>query len=308
MTDHQQGPESGPQLSPDDVRVLDELAAAGFDPAALDGLAPADRERGERLLGMFGLLEQYTVEPADDVLVDATLARIDQAERRQQDRMRLEPAGDVMPRRRLPLPDIVTAASIALIAASVIWPTVTHLKKRSIDLQCQNNLRQLGDAFAMYARSHDGSPPVMTAGLSWDSYSHTDNLQPLVDGGYCDAGCLNCPGHHHPAGHDGAVLPCSYSYQWQVPKSLEAAGEDVVLLGDLNPLVQAARSGGVAPAFSLSVSHGGRGQFVLLNGGATLWLETPLFRTGDNIWLPHGEQSLRAGTRTEDARDSFLVH
>jgi hypothetical protein len=87
-----------------------------------------------------------------------------------------------------------------------------------------------------------------------------------------------------------------------------------VILGDLNPLVDAARNGWEAPPLSMSINHGGRGQNVLATDGSIIWLEQPLIGAtgaggrGDNIWMPDTAPSLRPGAAPDDDTDVFLVH
>lgn len=301
----------GEGLSPDDARLLDLLAEEGFDPMRASGLEGADRARAEHIAALLTLLDADAAEPGDDLLVVATLARIDRHERAREDRLRLEAERDrVAGWRRFRLPDFISVAAVLLILASIAWPALTSVKRRSMDLTCSNNLRHLGEAFALYAADHDGATPMMTAGLplSWDAFRNVEHLRPLVEGGYCDAGHLDCPGHHD---HHAGDLPISYSYQWQQPGPRPALGSSsrvAVILGDRNPLIDAAREGQALSGATISLSHGGRGQFVLQEDGAVHWLVEPVLPGGDHIWLPEGATILRRGVAPSARGDSFLAH
>ncbi len=141
---------------------------------------------------------------------------------------------------------------------------------------------------------------------SWDKLRNVINLGPLVNGGYCEAGHLNCPGVG-----DRVHADSSYSYQWQAPglhPGWGAGSRTTLVLGDRNPIIDAYRAGRPARAMSISVNHGGRGQNALSNDGSSLWLVEPLIGRRDNIWLPAGLTTLRAGARPAAADDVFLAH
>jgi hypothetical protein len=182
---------------------------------------------------------------------------------------------------------------------------LTAMRNQSIDRSCEQNLRNLGYAFSQYAADNNGAVPLAMAGPmgAWDTVKNVMNLQPLVQGHYCEVGHLNCPGHENHAGP-------SYSYRWFVPGSHVTWGtqRSSVILGDLNPVVDAARSGKMLPPLSMSTNHGGRGQGVLVSDGATLWLEKPVVGRDDNIWLPAGTNQLRTGAQPQDPSDTFLTH
>lgn len=295
-------------LSPDDARLLDALIESGFSPEALEPLADEDRRRVDSLMDLFDLLEDYPVNDADDTLVYATMARVareeeDAAARLVFDAARME-AEEGTRRRRIRLPDFISLAAVILIAASVIWPTTSYLRARSIDANCSNNLRRLALAFDQYSGDYRGLMPTAHAGFvsGWNREARNVlNLTPLIEGSYCDLDHLNCPGHEGKAGE-------SYSYQWQKPGQPLIWGlRATLVLGDRNPHVDAARSRRLIPVLSMSPNHSGRGQNVLSADGITVWLDTPLVRD-DNIWLPRGVDHLRTGDEPADANDVFLAH
>ena len=218
------------ELSDADRRLLDALVESGFDPAGLEGLGEAERQRAEVLTNLFGLLDDYPVEDADETLIHATLARVDRHEAERAARMSfdLQQAEEAAGRRRLiRIPDFVSVAAVILIVASVALPVMSQLRERSIDSGCANNLRLVGYGFSNYAADFDGMMPMARAGFgrSWDQADNFLNLAPLIDGEYCELGCLSCPGHDDLATE-------SYSYRWQspdAPVSWEGARVTVVL-------------------------------------------------------------------------------
>ena len=150
-------------LSPQDERLLDALVDCGFDPSALEALSLDDQRRVEALLSLFELIDDYPVEDADDALIDATVARIDQYERRASAKIAVADQADLQElggRRRIRLPDFVSVAAVILIGASIFWPVMTNLHQRNIDAGCANNLRLLGNAFNRYANDYDRAMPM----------------------------------------------------------------------------------------------------------------------------------------------------
>jgi hypothetical protein len=292
--------------------MLDALVDVGYDPAGLEALSDADRRRADRLHALFGLLNDYPTDDADESLLDATLARINRYEDQRKSRMRV----DMEPRRfrGLPfrLPDFITVAAVMLIGVAFLWPTLTTIRNSSLDQRCQNNMRLMSHAFSHYAADSNGEMPMALAsfgggagGASWDRVPNVVvNLAPLVDGQYCSRGHLNCPGNHDQH---------TYSYQWQKPGTRlmwgGVAAQVTIVLGDRNPIIDAARAGHIAPALVMSPDHAGRGQNVLSTDGSTLWMVEPIIgRHQDNIWLPHGVDRLRAGAQPAAKWDVFLAH
>ncbi|MEM7230116.1 MAG: hypothetical protein AAF432_15015 [Planctomycetota bacterium] len=296
------------ELSADDARLLDALMESGFEPDALEALSADDRARVDRLMSVFGLMGDYPVDDASESLVHATIARIDQADREREERMTLSAASTPgRGFRFMRLPDFVTVAAVLLIAASVALPVMSNIRRQSIDLKCENNLRQLGYAFSTYAADNNGlMPAAQQAGIAhpWNSFSNIMNLNPLTHGEYCSADCLHCPGNKKPTGP-------SYSYQWQSGEGRRWEGGQgmLIVMGDRNPLVDAARQGlTTPPPGSMSLNHGGRGQNVLRSDGTTMFLNNPVVGRGDNIWLPNGAKKLMNGVSPSDESDVFLLH
>ncbi len=262
------------ELSPQDQHLLDALVDCGFNVDALEALPPQERKRADALVSLLDLLEDYPVEDADDTLVHATLARIDQHEDERAARMAFDnqdTEDSQTPRRRFRVPDFISVAAVILIGASVVWPVTTHLRHRAIDAGCANNLRFMAMGFGQYANDFDGVMPTARAGVfgAWTQMeSNLVNLKPLLAKNYCEIEHLNCPGHDSMYGE-------SYSYQWQVQGVIPRWGTGAritVVLGDRNPVIDAVKSGRVIDAGTISLNHPRRGQNVLTSGGVVLWL------------------------------------
>lgn len=290
------------ELCPEDRRLLAELAETGFDPDTLAALTPAERERGQRLMGLMDLLRDYPVDDGDDTLMHATLARIDRFEEEQAARLSFDTRNEeIAPRRRIRVPDFISVAAVVLIGFGVMVPTVNHVRQKSIDVRCADNLRYVGYAFSSYAGDNLGALPVARAG-AFGSLPNILNLSPLYQGDYCQLDHIGCPGKHG----DHA----SYSYQCQVPEVRMTWGNApraMVVLGDRNPLIDAFYSEQNKPPTSISINHGGRGQNVLRNDGHVNWLEQPVIAGGDNIWLPEGATEIRKGAAPNSLTDVFLT-
>lgn len=312
---------SGVRLSDDDARVLDRLVEAQFDLTALGDLPAADRVRAERIVSQLGLLQAYPDEGVldDDALLDATMARIDRDGAARSSRMRIDPERSAPVGRRFRMPDLVAAASIAILAAVVLVPLVNWRNARALDLRCDNNMRLIAEGIASYTQNFNGTMPmtVATASIlpdvgSWLGYRNADNLNPLKTGQYCSEGCLCCPGDHEPGGcYAYQVVLGERRPQWQ-------NGPRVAVVGDRNPLVDLKRNGETIASVALnSASHGGRGQNLLFSDGSISFTSSPYLslpegagnaNPSDNIWLPFGNRPDALTQRPGEGVDAFLLH
>ncbi len=303
------------ELSSNDQRVFDALVENGFDLNALGGTA-GEQARAKKINSLLELMHDYPVDDADETLIHATLARIDRYEAAQQDRLNFANQEAVeMERRRgfsmsgLRKADLIAAAAAILLVASVVLPIMQSMRQQSLDAACRNNLRNMAVAFSLYAEDNEGAVPIARAGIggTWDRVSNAVNLKPLLTGQYCDHRHCRCPGNHDN-------LEMGYSYQWQ--RSEKPMRWDprwlMVIMGDRNPVMDAARTGRFIDAMTMSPDHSGRGQNILATDGATLWLGDkeigPIVGQFDNIWLPHGTRQLMPGAQPRDFRDVFLAH
>ncbi len=273
-------------LSPADQAVLDALIEAEFDIASLEPMSDEQRQRAHRILQLLDLMNDYPMEDPDDSLVDAIMLRVKHTPTTGTATARIGPDADVervaMNRtagRRLRIPDFISVAAVLLIVASIALPTLNHVRQRSVDISCENNMRLVGTGLNQYAQDHNGAMPMMSAGFGMDG--QWINIAPLVSGGYCSEGHVNCPGHHQP-------LQPSFSYQLQPAdgRQLARGGSERALLGDRNPLIDAAKLGHHLSPLTNSFNHNQRGQNILMADNSTRWLDVPIVNGSDNIWLP----------------------
>lgn len=307
------------RLSEADRRVLDRLADHGFDPACLESLSIADRRRGERILDQLGLLESYpddvaadlVADPDAELLVDATLARIDREETARAGRMRIgadpamSAAGSFRPSFRLA--DLVAVASVAIIVTTVAIPLVRSTRETAGRADCMNTLRQLAMGLDAYAEDFGGAMPV-TAGFSlagrpggpsamgdpigaWSRSRNGENLAPLVNGGYCTGSHMRCPCDRHGGSGFG------WAYRIPTPNFSWEGSDRVAVAADRNPLIDLTSAGlPIGSVVVNSENHGGEGQNVLWSDGSIEFLSVPCLQrpgpadhphlTADNIWIP----------------------
>jgi hypothetical protein len=302
----QSNEEFNPGLSLADAALLDRLIEANFDPAAVETSSGDERRRLNALSAAIGLLNDYPVDDADDLLIDATLARI--ARHRELDRgvvARLT-ADDTPARRAWRMPDFMSIAAVLLICASIGWPIVGAMRQRSIDAACVANLASLGSAFASYANEFSGRVPMATAGFS-GATTAASWVDPsiLARLGYCDHGHAFCPGHAGEVGYSRQVIALprpGAEFSWFTAP----AG---AIMGDRNPIVDAYESASLLPPPATnSRSHKGRGQNVLMHDGSVNWLQAPVVESDENIWLVRGREVYTPGDVPNEPGDVYLAH
>ncbi len=277
---------TGPSLSAADQAALDRLIDRAFEAQAGEG---EDAAREQAVLEVLRALDAYPVEASDPSLVDATLARIDAAEREQASRMRLDRA----PRRRTAWADLGGIAAVILIAAGVAWPMLGRMRASALQSSCANNLRAMGAGLSTYANDHRDFLPV-TAGLSsllspnpstldWNTYEHSGNLVAMANKGYCSMRAMQCPAcaSGTPHKHFAFRMPAS-----DRPFRLKVVARGA-LVADANPALELRRAGKPAASNMASWNHAQSGQNVLFGDGAILWLNSPEV-DGDNLFLPRG--------------------
>jgi hypothetical protein len=272
-----------------DADMLDRLVSVGFELDQLEGLSTEEQQRATNILHMFGLLERYPVENADDALIDVTLARIDQYENKQRARMHIQTA-DVQATSSgfaFRMPDLISIACMVLIAASVVIWLGRGTRATSISNQCASNMAAVGTGLANYAFDHNGALPTTAiaglGGLFGGVSPERLDSEPLLSG-YCESHHLNCPGHK---GEETG----GFSYQTQQKEIWDALKRHrrvFIVLSDTNPILDAILAGKNHNSMTPSRNHGGNRQNQLLDDGSTLSLVGPPILGGDKIWVLDG--------------------
>ena len=252
-------------------------------------------------------------------LVARTLGTIERAAEAEAERMNLAARLAARGAGRLPsisIRDVVSVAAVLLIASSVVWPVLSHMREESRRAACNSNLGATSHGLASYALDYQSAMPMVAGfggGRPWWNVgaapleSNSANLYALSREGYVSLASLACPGNERaptvPSGPEQrdwrTIEEVSYSYQI-VPLSspLHWGDSHGVVMTDRSPVILRAVRGEPIDPWANSPNHDGRGQHVVLADGSVGWLSTPEIgvgadrwrasgsATGDNIWLP----------------------
>lgn len=275
-------------LSPEDARILDQLASAGFDRAYVASLAEQDQARADRLLHLLSLLEDYPVEPADDTLIHATLLRVDRAESHRRGRMTVEPrvqASTLRSIAQFPIRNFVSIAAVLLIGLSIALPILSSLEKQAQTALEQNNLRYVALAVDRYAGDYDGAIPVARAGFDsslLNAAASAINLTPLMEQRYCTI-----------------AEPDADPTATQSPGTPVWLPRLVLFLGPENPVMDALRTGRLDRPLVIDLGHQAQGRNILSDEGAILWLYKRPVPAPSEVWQPANPLWLRDEIRPD---------
>lgn len=304
------GPGAVPALGARDADAVDAMDIAGQDLGRVPGVLS---DRAARVHAIGALLRAGaptpvpTPAPTGRNLVDAVMAKVEREEMAKAERLRLSASrsfalAPMLARWR----DVVSAAAVLLIAASVFWTiggAMSHYQSRAA---CLAGLRSVASAMGQYAGDFRNELPMASASLGgarwWDvkrdaPVSNASNLYTLPRKGYLGLAELACAGNPgacrsgvcEPGAMDWSCLDeISYSYQILFgdcrPKWNETSRH--VVLTDRSPAVRRALRGEAIRPDENSANHDGRGQNVLYSDGSAVWTTSPLSDRGDNMWLP----------------------
>jgi hypothetical protein len=218
------------------------------------------------------------------------------------------------PSNRFRLVDVLAAAAIFTVAASLLFPAVINLRLQQTRTACANQLRQLGVALAVYADQEgcqlpyvDAGGPMSRAGV----FAVLLKTKELIS----DGGQLVCPA----ADNAVAIVPDRDAYlkALQEPQRLQwlcrlMSGSYGYVLGfqesgvhlgynvrrELQPIVSDRPPRPEESAFENSPNHGGSGQNVLFVGGNVRWVPGRRF-SDDDLFHNRGGQ-VAAGTDRGD--------
>ncbi|MSR17824.1 MAG: hypothetical protein EXS00_01435 [Phycisphaerales bacterium] len=314
-----------PNLHPSDARVLDLLVEAGFDPAVLPPLNAEDAARARALCDYFHSLDRTPIAEPSDVLVEATLARIQQADRDSAERMKLG-SGESRGLRVMGIGNHLALAATVLIAVCVAIPLAAHSRNGSAEALCANGLRNLGRALHGYSADNLGSLP-MTAGFAgFAPGGNADQMAQAADGkggealatlahkGYCTAACTRCNGTRQLAYR---VPMHRVQLSLLILPGMPVVADRNPEIG-LNPEQKLSSSAKTGELPRGSDNHERRGLNVLFNDGATRWIIEPIVRVrtplgirDEDLWRPRttdGTESLGSKAVANDPFDVFLVN
>lgn len=316
-----------PALSEADRQALDALIDAGFQ---IDQLPEDQRDRGQRLAGVFGLLD-YLPDPGEaDEVCDRTLAAIAQARDNERAATRstaLSGAGGLAIR----WPEAIAVAAMVIVSAVLALPMLSHQRATARQQACQANLGQVGLAFDRYAADHNGALPAVQArpgDVWWDTgsfnkdgsaRSNSAHLFLLVRAGYVDPEQLACAGRPHRVKltlrmkdwPNAQTVPFSYQNLFTTDRPKWHGKAVITVLADKNPLFTTGGQKQGVPDDAPSPNHEDLGgQNVLRSDGAVQFIELPVIdreEGKDNIWHAEGHREYTGTESPADPHDAFLV-
>ena len=128
-------------------------------------------------------------------------------------------------RRAFTLIELLVVISIILLLAALIMPMLGRASRQARGAQCVSNLRQLGDAFRMYANTFKGRlpgtygcgtptwlmnpDPHTNHPLAWENSPHKGQLFPF----YQDADLVKCPADGEGNGKFSYGTPINIRYR-----------------------------------------------------------------------------------------------
>ncbi len=255
QSDHQATDRDDPCLSPADASLLDALVEHGWD---ADSIAdPSVRERATalkaRLLGPLGLIaDRMDVSedsaPPDDLLVDATLARIGQEDARRRERLQVDAPKRSRAGLGIRIPDFITVAALLLLGIAILFPMANRVRHTADLTACAANFADLFQGFDCYANDHNGYAPTAelfgplfdqprAEGLDADDETIEAGasacLHTLESRGYCHGTCTKC----------GGVNPVSIRIPMHRRHLVLAFQKDTPLAADANPFICKLRKG-----------------------------------------------------------------
>ena len=286
-----------PHLCAEDAAALDAWLESGGDVARVPETLRPRAERHSALAAVVCLCDTG----GPDSLVDRTIALVQATIDREAESLVFERAA----RGRLRFADIVSVAAVLLLGASVLWPVLSSVRDQARRIACAANLHGAANAMSGYASLNQNSLPTVTAsyggGTWWNvgkgpDRSNSANLYTLAREKYLSLSSLACPGNPNaptvpasPEDRDWRTLDeVSYSYRVIAGPQTPRWGDSTrfLVMADRSPVVQRAVRGERVNPEASTPNHGGRGQHLLFNDGATEWHTRPILPNGDNIWLP----------------------
>jgi prepilin-type processing-associated H-X9-DG protein len=280
---------------------------------ALISSNPKAAEIHSKIKATLAPLDSIETEACPDDLVERTMLRVRNSAVSGEDRLqqllaseqrRVSTAGG---RHWMDFARRFAVAAVFLIAASVLYPTFSHLRQNSLRQQCQMQQSALFQGLTNFDSDHDGGQPVVAtaAGAPWyklgdqgsENHSNTRRLYLLVKGGYAEPGCFVCPScskssrppqlapsqiQNYRDFPDRRYITYSFQIRCREPKSGKLVYRKV-LLADLSPLFEDLPKDFKKP-FKLSlnkklltvnsINHNRRGQNVLFADGHIEFLRT----------------------------------
>ena len=338
MTDPKEPTRHWPSLSAEDAEALDALIEARTaESEGRGGKGQADTgaqaARAEKMQSLLALIGQHPAEDPPRDLVETTMARVRGAET--VSRMLQQRQNPDRPLFSFKWREVLTAAAVMMIAASLLIPVLSRSTADQRRLACESNLMAAGAGLSQYAAANSGVMPRLGSwpGEKWYQVGHAGregvvpsnsaHLMILVRQRYVSPDDLTCPENAFAprklayTSRDWPDLRAvSYSSQNQfTPQAIRLEDvTDTPIIADRNPLFVLNGQTFVfrtdIPGNSPSGNHARlKGQNMLVGDGSAQWSEEPRIgeQGSDNAWLIEGVEHYLGNEFPVDPHDSFLV-
>ncbi len=300
--------ESPAVLSPNDEDAFEALVGNGYEPA---GVASVLRKRATHQRELLALLEPTRSDLAQNIAeregrVGRTLVVVQSSVDGRENRFKLETARSS----RFRLADLVTVAALLLIASAAIGPMLGAMRDQARKASCQAGLLGASQGLVSYVSDHKDELPMASASLAgnlwWNvgvpELSNSANLHQIISTGYTTMSDLACAGNPTACRQDrgqGAadwrtLDEVSYSYQNMFSKVRPTWHDQArfVVIVDASPVVRRAKERRLINPLANSMNHAGKGQNAIFSDGSVEWLNSPVLKSGDNIWLPRSLEQI----------------
>jgi anti-sigma-K factor RskA len=259
-----------------------------------------------------GPLDEWTVEPCPDRLVESTISYVNQAVQSSQAKL-----GELLAfeesRTPAPRPALwvnigrrLAMAAVFMIVGSVALKTIQYMRYYAVRTQCQAQLAGLANGISNYSADYNGRLPMVaiSTGSPWwkvgdpgqDNVSNTRHIWLLVKGGYVGPNEFLCPGAKtgqlEPITDKQAkelfdfpnrkYIPYSLRLICEKPPSASSLGRKLII-SDMNPLFENLPTDFGRPLeLKLndkllkinSNNHRGKGQNLLFSDGSVQFVNT----------------------------------
>jgi len=266
--------------------------------------------------------------PAD--LVERTLARIGSAKRTDALLAREQLTRRDVIRPTFSMREVAAVAGIVLLVGAVFALSFREADRRTLRVQCAQNVARIGAALAGYANRNEARLPSTTApndrwlpAADQSATSNSRALFRLIRERYLQPPTFQCPavgGDSFTVQPDMPDFPgpkfIGYSYQHSIgpkglsleDKRLQAVQENMAILADSSPVFNGGRFQADCLGRQAGDNHDRTGQNVLYMDMHVDFKAKPSVGVGgNNIYLADGVYEYQGNERPAGPRDSFLL-